>query len=73
VVLMANRAQCGHASTLDIQGLEPGVYSVTQMNTLTGEAETAQVQTMQDGTLTVLAGGTGQDVALAIVRTDSSG
>lgn len=72
VVLMANRAQCGHAFALDILGLEPGVYSVTQVNTLTGEAETAQVQTMQDGTLTVLAGGTGQDVALAVVRTDSS-
>jgi mannan endo-1,4-beta-mannosidase len=70
VVLMANRAQCGHATALDLKGLEPGIYSVCQMNTLTGEVESAQVQTMQDGTLTVLAGGTGQDVALAITRTD---
>lgn len=51
-----------------ISELEPGVYSVTEMRTATGEQETSRLQTMADGTLAVLAGGGAQDVALALVR-----
>lgn len=69
ICLMPTNAQCGHACVLEISGLQPGSFAVTQMNTVTGEQETTQVLTRQDGTLTVLAGGNGRDVALALVRT----
>ncbi len=68
VCLMGSRAQCGHASTVEITGLAPGVYHVTQMNIVTGEHESSHLQTMADGTLVVLASGSAQDVAIAVVR-----
>lgn len=68
--LMPSRAQCGKACTIDISGFEPGVYSVTQVNTLTGSHEASQLQTTQDGQLTVLVHTGGQDMALAIVCAD---
>jgi hypothetical protein len=66
--LMRSRAHCGQACALEISELEPGVYSVTEMRTTTGEQETSRLQTMAGGTLAVLAGGGAQDVALALVR-----
>lgn len=69
ICLMATNAQCGQAGVLEVTGFRPGSFKVTQMNTVTGEQETSLVQTRQDGTLTVLTGGGGRDVALALVRT----
>lgn len=68
VCLMGSRAQCGHGCAVDIAGLLPGIYTVTQMNMVTGEQETSQLQTTADGTLTVLAGSGAPDIALAVVR-----
>ncbi len=68
ICLMPAASQAGRPAALEVAGLEPGDYDVTQMNTVTGERETSQVHTRQDGTLVVLAGGAGQDVALALVR-----
>lgn len=69
ICLMATSAQCGKASMLEVTGLEPGSYRVTQINTITGERQTSQISTRQDGTLVLLIGGAWQDTALALVRT----
>ncbi|MEQ5787899.1 hypothetical protein J3454_08350 [Erythrobacter sp. NFXS35] len=68
VCLMAAPEQGGKPAALEVSGLEPGSYKVTHVNTVTGERESSQVHTRQDGTLMVLAGAAGQDVALALVR-----
>jgi hypothetical protein len=72
ICLMASNAHCGKASMVEVTGLEPGSYRVTQMNTITGEQETSQIHTRQDGTLVLLVGGAGQDAALALVRIGES-
>jgi mannan endo-1,4-beta-mannosidase len=69
VCLMASEAHCGKASRVEVHDLSPGCYDVSQINTVTGERETSQMRTRQDGTLVVLAMGGGQDIALAITRT----
>lgn len=66
VCLMASESHCGKASRVELHGLAPGCYDVTQVNTVTGERETSQIHTRQDGTLMVLAVGTVQDITLAI-------
>jgi mannan endo-1,4-beta-mannosidase len=66
ICLMANEAHCGKASRIELHGLEPGCYNVTQIHTVTGERETSQIHTRHDGTLMVLTLGAGQDIALAI-------
>jgi len=66
VVLMASESDGGIARHVDIAGLAPGCYDVTQVNTITGQREACQVHTRQDGTLVVLTMGGAQDLALAI-------
>ena len=68
VCLMPGPRHCGTAATVAISGLDPGVYGVTQVNTLTGVAESSHLQTTHDGVLNILAGTAAQDTALAIVR-----
>jgi mannan endo-1,4-beta-mannosidase len=66
IALMACESDGGTARHLDIAGLAPGCYNVTQVNTVTGSRETCQMHTRQDGTLVVLTTGGAQDLALAI-------
>lgn len=73
VVLMASESDGGSARHVDIAGLAPGCYDVTQVNTVTGTRETSQVHTRQDGTLVVLTMGGGQDLALAITPASDAG
>lgn len=68
VCLMPGEAHCGKACRIDIADLAPGCYNVTSTNTVTGEHETSQVHTRQDGTLVVLLTGTAHDIALAITH-----
>ncbi len=69
VALMPNEGDGCTARHLDITGLEPGCYDVTQVNTVTGSREASQIHTHQDGTLVVLTIGGGQDLVLAITPT----
>lgn len=66
VALFASESDSGAARHIDIAGLAPGCYDVTQVNIVTGMREASRVHTQQDGTLVVLTMGGGQDVALAI-------
>jgi mannan endo-1,4-beta-mannosidase len=68
VCLMADEAHCGKTCRIEISDVAPGCYVVTQMNTVTGERETSQIHTRQDGTLVVVVISTAQDIALAITR-----
>jgi hypothetical protein len=69
ICLMATSAHCGKVVPVELTGLQPGSYRVAQVNTVTGAQEDSQMHTRQDGTLVMLAGGAGQDVALAVIRT----
>lgn len=66
VCLMADEAHATTANPVEITGLDPGCYSVSQINTVTGAREQSVAQTRQDGTLVLLVVGGGHDVALAI-------
>ena len=68
VCLMRGGMQDSIASHVEITGLEPGCYSITRVDTVTGRRETSAVHTRQDGTLVVLAVGGAHDIALAITR-----
>lgn len=68
VCLMPDEKQDSIVGHVEISGLEPGCYSVTQVNTVTGARETRTVHTRQDGSLVVLAVGGAHDIALAITR-----
>lgn len=54
---------------LDLTGFRPGSFSVTQMDTVTGNRETSHVESRPDGTLTIDVGERRHDLALALVRT----
>jgi len=71
ICLMASETHCGKANRIELHGLSPGCYNVSQIDTVTGARETSQVHTRQDGTLLMLAMGGGHDIALAItISTD---
>jgi mannan endo-1,4-beta-mannosidase len=70
VCLMPDQRACGAAVALEIAGLRPGVYGVTQFNPLTGESETGQLQTTLNGDLAVLVSSGAKDIVLAVVRSD---
>jgi mannan endo-1,4-beta-mannosidase len=64
--LMRGEMEDAIVSRVEIAGMEPGRYTVTRADTVTGARETSTVHTRQDGTLVVLAVGGGHDIALAI-------
>jgi mannan endo-1,4-beta-mannosidase len=66
IALMASEADGAIARQLDIMGLAPGCYDVTQVNTVTGAREACQVHTRCDGSLVVLTMGGVHDIALAV-------
>lgn len=66
ICLMPDERQESIAAHIELTGLAPGCYGVTQFNTVTGRRETRAVHTRQDGSLVVLAVGGGHDLALAI-------
>lgn len=70
VALFPDAAQSGHACLLEINGMVPGCYLVTQVNAATGARESNRVCSRQDGALVVLAEFSGQDIALAITPAD---
>lgn len=66
IALMPDETQGPSASRIEITGLAPGCYSITQINTITAAREQSLVHTRQDGTLVALALCGGQDLAFAI-------
>lgn len=68
--LLPGRAHCSNGTAVTIAGFEPGIYAVTQVSTITGARDFAQLQTTQGGELTVLVQGSGQDMAVAIARAE---
>jgi len=66
VCLLPDEMQDGISGRVEIAGLDPGCYSITKVNTVTGAREMSTVHTRQDGTLVVLVVGGGHDIALAI-------
>lgn len=66
IALFRDTVHSGQASLVEIGGMTPGCYLVTQVSILSGLRETSFVQTRQDGTLVILAGFGGHDVAIAI-------
>ncbi len=68
IALMASEADGAVARRLDIAGLAPGCYEVTQVDTITGARDTCRVHTHQDGTLVVLTMAGAHDLALAVTH-----
>lgn len=68
ICLMPDHRSCGGAVALEIAGLEPGVYCVTQFNVQTGESDASHLQTTLQGNLAVLVSAGAQDMALAVVK-----
>jgi len=68
ICLMPDQRASSAAVTLEIAGLDPGVYCVTQFNPLTGACEAGQLQTTQNSDLEVLVSSGAQDMALAVAR-----
>lgn len=66
IALMASERDGGVPRQLDLAGLVPGCYDVTQVNTVTGAREHCQVHTRQEGTLVVLTMAGAQDIAVAV-------
>lgn len=72
VCLMAEE---GHtlAGRIELTGLEPGCYSVTRVDTVTGSRENFTAPTREDGTLVLPTGGGEHDPAFAITPEPGGG
>ena len=68
ICLMPDEHQETIAARIELTGLAPGCYRVTQVSTVTGRRESRAVHTRQDGSLVVLAVGGGHDLAFAITH-----
>lgn len=66
ISLMPDEHEEAIAARIELTGLAPGCYRVTQVSTVTGRRASRAVRTRQDGSLVVLAVGGGHDLALAI-------